>query len=67
MLNIEKYADVMIFALKSARKNGKFKPGENILLSFDYPALNLAEAIYHKQKHKKPLRRIIYNPKGDFI
>ena len=48
MLNIEKYADVMIFALKSARKGGKFKAGENILLSFDYPALNLAEAIYRK-------------------
>lgn len=48
MLNIEKYADVMIFALKSARKGGKFKPGENILLSFDYPALNLAEVIYQK-------------------
>ncbi|MBR4508866.1 MAG: aminopeptidase [Elusimicrobiaceae bacterium] len=48
MLNIEKYADVMIYALKSARKGGKFKPGENILLSFDYPALNLAEAIYQK-------------------
>lgn len=48
MLNIEKYADVMIYALKSARKNGKFKPGENILLSFDYPALNLAEVIYQK-------------------
>lgn len=48
MLNIEKYADVMIFALKSARKGGKFKPGENILLSFDYPALNLAETIYQK-------------------
>lgn len=48
MLNIEKYADVMIYALKSARKGGKFKPGENILLSFDYPALNLAEVIYQK-------------------
>ena len=48
MLNIDKYADVMIFALKSARKGGKFKPGENILLSFDYPALNLAETIYQK-------------------
>ena len=48
MLNIEKYADVMIYALKSARKGGKFKPGENILLSFDYPALNLAEVIYKK-------------------
>lgn len=48
MLNIEKYAEIMIFALKSARKGGKFKPGENILISFDYPALTLAEIIYQK-------------------
>ena len=47
-MDLKKYADVMIFALKSARKGGKFKPGENILVSYDMPALPLAEEIYCK-------------------
>lgn len=47
-MDLKKYADVMIFALKSARKGGEFKPGENILVSYDMPALPLAEEIYCK-------------------
>ena len=47
-MDLKKYADVMIFALKSARKGGKFKKGENILVSYDMPALALAEEIYAK-------------------
>ena len=47
-MDLKKYADIMIFALKSARKGGKFKQGENILVSYDMPALPLAEEIYAK-------------------
>lgn len=47
-MDLKKYADIMIFALKSARKGGKFKPGDNILVSYDMPALSLAEEIYEK-------------------
>ena len=46
-MDLKKYADVMIFALKSARR-GKFKKGENILISYDAPATPLAEEIYAK-------------------
>lgn len=44
----EKYADVMIWALQAARRNGKFKPYDSILLRSDLSALPLARAIYGK-------------------
>ena len=46
-MNLNNYADVLISALKSAR-TGKFKKGDNILVSYDAPALALAETIYAK-------------------
>lgn len=46
-MDLKKYADVLIFALKSARR-GKFKPGDNILIGYDMPALALAEEVYAK-------------------
>ena len=49
----EKYADVMIWAMESARKNGKFKPYDTVLLRSDFSARPLAEQIYTKllEKH----------------
>lgn len=44
-MNLQKYAAVLVHALKSARA-GKFKKGENILISYDIPALPLAEEVY---------------------
>ncbi|MDR1123366.1 MAG: aminopeptidase [Elusimicrobiota bacterium] len=44
-MDLKKYADVLIFALKSARR-GKFKQGESILISYDAPAAPLAEEVY---------------------
>ena len=46
-MNLNNYADVLISALKNAR-TGKFKKGDNILVSYDAPALALAETIYAK-------------------
>lgn len=46
-MNLNNYADVLISALKNARA-GKFKKGDNILVSYDAPALALAETIYTK-------------------
>ncbi len=46
-MNLNNYADVLISALKNARA-GKFKKGDNILVSYDAPALALAETIYAK-------------------
>ena len=44
----EKYADVMIWALQTARRNGKFKKYDSVLLRTDPSALPLAEAVYKK-------------------
>lgn len=44
----EKYAEVMIWALETARRNGKFKRYDTILLRSDLSALPLARAIYEK-------------------
>ena len=45
---LEKYGDVMIWALKSARRNGTFKPYDTVLLRTDVAALPLAKSIYQK-------------------
>lgn len=45
---LEKYAQVMIWALKTARRNGKFKPYDVVLLRTDVGATPLAEEIYHQ-------------------
>lgn len=47
-LQNEKYADVMIWAMQAARRNGKFKKYDTVLLRTDTAALPLAEAIYKK-------------------
>ncbi len=44
----EKYADVMIWALETARRNGKCKPYDAVLLRSDLSALPLARALYAK-------------------
>ncbi|MBN2041131.1 MAG: aminopeptidase [Spirochaetes bacterium] len=44
---LEKYADILIWGLKTARKE-KFKKNDIILVQYDLPALNLAEILYTK-------------------
>ena len=44
-LNLEKYADVLIWGLTTARTQ-KFKNGDVILLRYELPALSLAETVY---------------------
>ena len=46
-MNLNNYADVLISALKNAR-SGKFKKGDNILVSYDAPALEISEILYTK-------------------
>ncbi len=43
---LDRYADVMLWALKTARKQ-KFRPNDIILLRYDLPALPLAEKIFN--------------------
>jgi aminopeptidase len=44
---LEKYADVLLWGLRTARKE-RFKKGDIILIQYDPPALRLAEALYSK-------------------
>ncbi len=44
---LEKYAEVMLWGLTTARKE-KFKKGDIVLLQYDLPALGLVEALYGK-------------------
>lgn len=57
---LEKYADVMIWALKAARRNGTFKPYDTVLLRTDVASLPLAQTIYQKllKGHLQPVLRI---------
>lgn len=45
---IDKYADVMLWALHKARRNGKFKKYDTVFLRTDLGATDLAHAIYKK-------------------
>lgn len=62
----EKYADVMIWALETARRNGKFKPYDVVLLRSDPAALPLARALYAKllDRHYNVVLR--FNAPEDF-
>jgi len=44
-INLEKYADVLIWGLTTARTK-KFKKGDVILLRYEFPAVTLAEKVY---------------------
>ncbi|MCQ2411264.1 MAG: aminopeptidase, partial [Elusimicrobiaceae bacterium] len=56
---LEKYAQVMVWALCAARRNGKVKPYETVLLRSDIGALPLAREIYNLllDKHLQPVLR----------
>ncbi|MFH1954029.1 MAG: aminopeptidase [Pseudomonadota bacterium] len=44
---LDKYADVLLWGLKTAR-NGRFKKGDVVLIQFDLPAVQLAEILQGK-------------------
>jgi aminopeptidase len=46
-LNLEKYADVLIWGLTTARTK-RFKKGDVILLRYELPAVSLAETVYSR-------------------
>ncbi|WP_428073949.1 aminopeptidase [Candidatus Avelusimicrobium aviculae] len=49
----DKYADVMLWALQTARRNGKFKPYDVVLLRYEPLALPLAQSLYKKMLENK--------------
>ena len=52
---LAKYADVMIWAMENARRGGKFKKYDSVLVRYDKAALPLAHAIYERLLDKKYL------------
>ncbi len=63
---LQKYADVLIWALQAARRNGKFKKYDSVLLRTDMAAAPLAKEVYRKllaQRYNVLLR---WNAPEDF-
>lgn len=61
---LEKYAEVLVWAMKTARR-GSFKKGDIVLLRFDPPALPLAETLYgllHDQGYNPVARQNLSGP-----
>lgn len=56
---LDRYADVMIWAMEQARRGGKFKKYDTVLVRYDAAALPLVQAVYEKllQKRYRPLLR----------
>ncbi|OPY83145.1 MAG: Aminopeptidase T [Syntrophorhabdus sp. PtaU1.Bin153] len=56
---LNKYADVLLWGLKTARK-GKFKKGDIILIQYESPATRLTEILYRKilEMGAHPVQRI---------
>ena len=46
-LYLERYADVLLWGLKTARR-GRFKKGDVILIQYDHAALRLAEILFER-------------------
>ncbi|MGM0451628.1 MAG: aminopeptidase [Thermodesulfobacteriota bacterium] len=66
MLNdrqLERYADVLLWGLKIARK-GRRKKNDTILIRYDLPALALAEKLFEKllQMGRNPIQRLLQTP-----
>jgi aminopeptidase len=66
MLNethLERYADVILWGLKTAKK-GRIKKNDIILIRFDLPALRLVEILYEKliRMNVHPLHRLLQTP-----
>ncbi|MBP1748836.1 MAG: aminopeptidase [Deltaproteobacteria bacterium] len=56
---LEKYADVLLWGLSTARK-GSFKKGDVVLVQYDPAALGLAEILYRKifERNMYPIQRM---------
>ncbi len=50
---LSRYADVMVWALENARRGGKFKKYDTVLVRYDLPAQPLALAVYERLLSKK--------------
>ncbi|MDQ5985099.1 MAG: hypothetical protein CSYNP_00803 [Syntrophus sp. SKADARSKE-3] len=60
---VEKYADVLLWGLTTARKS-RFRKGDIVLLQYDLAAVKLAEAIFSRlmEMRVNPVQRVIWPP-----
>ncbi len=60
---IQRYADVLIWGLETAR-TGKIKKGDVVLIRYDLPAIRLVETLYAKliERGVHPLQRLLQTP-----
>ncbi len=58
---LERYADVMVWAMENARRGGKFTKYDSVLVRCEVGALPLAQAVYERLLDKR------YNPVLRFI
>ena len=60
-----RYADVMVWAMETARRGGKFKKYDTVLLRYDRTASDLAQAVYERLLQKRYLAVVRGNaPEG---
>lgn len=60
---LQKYADVLIWGLETARK-GRYRKGDIVLIQYEQAALRLAEILYEKilARGMHPIQRIALSP-----
>ena len=63
---LQKYADVLIWALRAARRNGTFKKYDSVLLRTDMAAAPLAKAVYTKLLEQRYNVLLRWNAPEDF-
>ena len=54
-IQLARYADVMVWAMENARRGGKFKKYDSVLLRYDRAAAPLAAAVYERLLKKQYL------------
>ncbi len=54
-IQLARYADVMVWAMENARRGGKFKKYDTVLLRYDRAAAALAQAVYERLLQKRYL------------
>lgn len=65
-LQTKKYADVLVWALRAARRNGTFKKYDSVLLRSDMGAAPLAKAVYCKLLEQRYNVLLRWNAPEDF-
>ncbi len=63
---LSRYAEVMVWAMENARRGGKFKKYDTVLVRYDQAAADLAQAVYAQLLKKRYLPTLRTNSAEDF-